>query len=386
MNDRERWLRTMHYESVDHVPDEEFGYWSETFDVWHEQGMPKSVKNNAQADRFFGFARREVAPVSLGLIPSFRYRILDEDERHKIIQDRAGIKCVIKKDGTSSIPHYLEFPIKDRDSWERFKERLDPDDPRRYPANWEEFKREWGKRDYPLGINAGSLFGWLRNWTGLENISVMFYDDPDLVHDMMEYVTNFIIKVISRAVEEVDFDFAAMWEDMAFNKGPMISPAMFKEFMVPRYKRITDFLRKYGIDVVYVDCDGNINELVGLWLEGGVNCMFPLEINSGSDPYPMREKYGRDLLLLGGVDKKALIAGKDAIKREIKRLERLVADGGFIPHVDHRVPPDVTYENYLYYLEVKRTAFGMPKPEPSLKRVRDWEALRIRPERIKSER
>jgi uroporphyrinogen decarboxylase len=160
----------------------------------------------------------------------------------------------------------------------------------------------------------------------------------------------------------VDLDFADFWEDMCFNMGPMISPAMFKEFMVPRYKRITDFLKQHGVDVVYVDCDGDINELVPLWLEGGVNCMFPLEIQSGSDPYPIREKYGEQVLLLGGVDKMQLIAGKVAIRKEIDRITPLVETGGYIPHVDHRCPPDVTYENYLYYLKTKREAFGIPEP------------------------
>jgi uroporphyrinogen decarboxylase len=168
---------------------------------------------------------------------------------------------------------------------------------------------------------------------------------------------------MNRAVREVDLDFASFWEDMCFNMGPMISPAMFREFMVPRYRRITDFLRANGVDVAYVDCDGDINQLVGLWLEGGVNCMFPLEIQSGSDPAPMREKYGERVLLMGGVDKTRLIAGKQAIRKEIDRIAPLVASGGYIPHVDHRCPPDVTFENYLYYLNTKREAFGIPEPE-----------------------
>lgn len=364
MTHRERWVRTLHFESVDHVPDEEFGYWDDTLRVWHAQGLPQWVDNNGRADDYFGFAPRRHVPVHQGLIPHFEYQVLEETERHKIIIDGAGVKCLIHKDGSSSIPKYLKFPVESRADWEEFKERLHADDPRRYAMNWNELKETWKHRDYPLGISCGSLYGWLRNWMGFENAAMACAAEPDLVHDIMEHITNFILKTIDRAVREVQLDFASFWEDMCFRNGPMISPAMFKEFMVPRYKRITDFLRQHGCDIVYVDCDGDITQLVGLWIEGGVNCMFPLEIRGGTDPYQLRAEYGRQVLLMGGVDKMQLIEGKAAIRQEIKRLEKLVADGGFIPHVDHRVPPDVTYENYLYYLKTKREAFGIPEPPP----------------------
>ncbi|MBI2447677.1 MAG: hypothetical protein HYV48_04005, partial [Candidatus Omnitrophica bacterium] len=120
----------------------------------------------------------------------------------------------------------------------------------------------------------------------------------------------------------------------------------------------------YGVDVVIVDCDGNINERVELWIEGGVNCMFTIEVAGGSDPIQIRDKYGDKVLLAGGVDKVALIKGKEAIREEIKRIEKVVRMGGYIPHVDHRVPSDVSFDNYLYYLEVKRDTFGIEKPLP----------------------
>ena len=138
-----------------------------------------------------------------------------------------------------------------------------------------------------------------------------------------------------------------------------------RKWLTPRYKKITDLLRaSTAASSRIVDCDGNINCVVERWLEGGVNIMFPLEIRGGTDPYWMREKFGHDVLLMGGVDKTQLIAGKEAIDKEIERITPLVEQGGYIPHVDHRCPPDVTYENYLYYLKRKREAFGIPEPAP----------------------
>ena len=364
MNERERWLRTFHYQSVDHVPDNEFGYWKETLEVWHKQGLPKEVKTNGLADQYFGLGRRETAGVNISLLPSFRTRVLGYEGDEKIIVDKTGARCIVRRDGKSTIPEYLEYPIKDRASWERFKERLNPKSAGRYPADWEQRKAEWASRDYPLIIGAGSLFGWLRNWIGLENIAIMLFEDRQLVEDMMDHLVHLITTTIEPALQQVQFDGASMWEDMAFKAGPMISPRMFRELMVPRYKVITGLLKKHGVDVVYLDCDGNINQLVEHWLEAGVNVMFPLEIRGGSDPYPIRERFGKDVMFLGGVDKTQLIAGKEAIRAEVKRIERLVADGGYIPLVDHRVPPDVTLENYRYYLKTKREALGIPEPEP----------------------
>jgi len=375
MNDRQRWVSTMHFRPVDHVPDEEFGYWPDVFPIWHRQGLPRYVWSNLSADRYFGFARRELVGVRVGLCPKFKKRTVEDHGDRRIVQDRDGALGLWRRSGESSIPHYLRFAVETRDDWKKLKEeRLDPATPARYPADWEARKAEWKTRDYPLGIDVGSLYGWIRNWMGFERAALTFYDDPDWMEEMMEHLTHLTLTVIARAVQEVELDFAAMWEDMAFNNGPMISPTLFRRFMVPRYKRITDFLKQHGIDVVYLDCDGNINQLVEPWLEAWVNCMFPVEVRAGTDPVELRRRYGKRVLLMGGIDKMALLEGKAAIRREIARIESTVADGGFIPHVDHRCPPDVPYQDYLYYLEVKRSAFGIPTPERGEKWAKNREA------------
>ncbi len=197
---------------------------------------------------------------------------------------------------------------------------------------------------------------------GFENILIACMDQPDFIEQMMEDMTNFLIGCLRRAVEEVRIDVGLFWEDMCFNNGPMISPRLFREWMTPRYKRITDFVKQASTEVFIVDCDGDITELVEHWIAGGVNCMFPLEIAGGTDPYALRREFGRELLLKGGVNKIELAQDKAAIRREVDRILDLVADGGFIPHVDHRCPPDVSYKNYLYYLKTKRQALGIPDP------------------------
>lgn len=360
LSDRARFKRVMHFENVDRVPHFEFGYWNETYDLWHQQGLPPEIDNEEKMNRFFGFDRFELCPVNNWnwLCPPFEEQVLEEDERHKVIIDKDGVKCVVKKDGTSSIPYILDFPLKNREDWERIKERLDPDDPKRYPGNWEELLKSYQNRDFILGIHCGSLMGFIRDLMGFENIALALYDMPDLMHEIFEYMCDFNIKIMEKLLRVIEFDYANGWEDIAFRNGPLLSPKMFREFLFPRFKRIADFLKKHGIEIIFTDCDGNIIPIVDQWIEAGFTCQFPLEVGGGTDPVELRKKFGRQVLLIGGVNKRKLIEGKKGIDEEMERLAPLVEEGGFIPHVDHRCPPDVTLENYQYYLEKKKKILG----------------------------
>lgn len=352
MNDRERFVRTMHYQDVDRIPFWDFGFWTETVDVWYGQGLPRDVWLNT----YFGMDRQyEHFPTNLGMMPSFDVVVLEDRGDSEVVIDSAGVKLERRKDG-SSIPHFLEFPVRDRASWEEMKKRYDPTSPRRQPEYFQDAVRTRQDRDYPLGINCGSLYGWCRNLMGVENLSLAVYDDPGLVRDMMRHFADLAIHCITPVLEALPLDYASFWEDMAYNTGPLLSPKLFREMMIPEYRRITDVLHRYSVDVVYVDCDGRIDQLLPLWLEAGVNCMFPWEARCNDDPWEVRQRVGRDLLVIGGIDKMALIAGKEAIDAEVARRKPLMDDGGYIPTVDHRVPPDVTLDNYRYYLDVLRKA------------------------------
>jgi hypothetical protein len=149
----------------------------------------------------------------------------------------------------------------------------------------------------------------------------------------------------------ITFDFVNLWEDMCYRSGLLVSPKIVKEMMVPRYRILTDFLRKNGVDVFLLDCDGNVDELVPLLIEGGVNGIFPMEVQAGSDPIAMRKKYGRDLIIAGGIDKRELTKGKKEVDEELKKIPWLLEQGGYYPIVDHLVPPDVPLQNYMYMME-----------------------------------
>ncbi len=360
MSPRERFQRTMHYQSVDRIPNFEFGYWEETLDVWHQQGLPAWVKDEATAYQYFGIESCEGDGIQTNVYPYFEERILEKSESHVIMIDANGVTCEInRKKGMSSIPHFIEFPIKGPADWKEFKKtRLDPHDPGRYPKTWKKDVEGWINRKVPVGIDIGSMIGKPRDWMGFENITVAFYDQPELMAEMIEYMGDFICALIEPALKEVQFDFAHGWEDVAFKNGPMISPAMYRQYVLPQYKKISRLLHKYGIDVIYTDCDGDINLLVPIFLEAGYNCMFPMERACGTDPVKLRAKYGDQILLWGGVDKIKIQGSFKDIDDELRYLEATVKQGGFVPGFDHRCPPTVPLKNYEYYLKQKKKIFN----------------------------
>lgn len=148
---------------------------------------------------------------------------------------------------------------------------------------------------------------------------------------------------------------------MCYNKGPLLGVRHFEEFMVPRYRKIVKVLEEYGVKIHFLDCDGEISALAPGWIDAGINGMFPNEARF-TDSYALREKYGEKVLLMGSVNKMALIQGEKAIDRELEKLTPLIEGGGFIPMVDHRCPPEVSYNTYQYYLRKKREWIGRTMP------------------------
>ncbi|MBI4026752.1 MAG: hypothetical protein HY360_17345 [Verrucomicrobia bacterium] len=365
MTDRERFLATMHYRPRDRAPLCDFGFWPETIAEWHQQGLPASVgggDDTTDTNAFFGMDLYGGGPgPHVGLLPPFDYKVLEDRGDHGLIQQDDGV-IVLQRKYMSSIPQHHGHLLVDRDSWERhYRPRLNPDNADRYPK-WEEARLVWQDPHcpYPRVVSGGSLFGWLRDWMGLEGISYLVHDDPKLFEEMVVTIADLVVEAHRRVFRQgAQFDACAMWEDMCCNAGPLLAPDKFKKYLVPHYQRITEQLRQHGCDVVWLDCDGNIEALLPLWLDAGVTCMLPIEVGTwGADPIKMRKQYGKELLLMGGFDKHILAKGQRDIEKEIHRLTPLVEEGGYVPFCDHRVPPDVPLESYLHYLKTARQVWG----------------------------
>ncbi|MCX7796248.1 MAG: hypothetical protein N2380_06995 [bacterium] len=364
MNNRERFLNIMEFKSVDRIPNYELGVWGQTIERWYEEGLPRDVCywNWFEGEPYFHIDKRAFIPINVWMIPAFEEEVIEENERYIVYRHSNGIVTKALKIGTvrgtrPSMDQYIDFPVKDKGSFEEIKKRYDPASPIRYPLWWDELVKLWKNRDYPLCLfTNGSigLYSQLRSWVGTENISYLFYDDPRLVEEMLEFITDFIIEVSNRALRETQIDYFNFFEDFAGKGGPLISPQLFRKFLAPCYRKIIDHFSKFGIKYFWLDSDGDTRVLIPLMLEVGINCHWPLEQASGMDPIELRKIYGKDLVLCGGIDKRALTKGKKEIEEEVySKIPPLLESGGYIPHLDHCFPPDIPYENFLYYMELK---------------------------------
>jgi uroporphyrinogen decarboxylase len=223
-----------------------------------------------------------------------------------------------------------------------------------------------GNWQNPYGLNVGSLFGVIRNWLGIVGLSYLMVDDPALLDEIIETTADLCYETTKATLALVcpeggpaPFDFAHFWEDVSFKSGPLVSPRFLREKIGPHYRRITELVNAYGIDIVSLDSDGDVTKLVPVWLDNGVNTMFPIEVGTwGASIAPWRERYGRELRGVGGTNKVVFSRDYGAVDAEIERLKPLVDLGGYIPCPDHRLAPDAKWANVQYYCERMRVVFG----------------------------
>lgn len=359
MTRHERFLATMRYQPVDRPPLWEWAPWTATLRRWQREALGEG-KN---APQYAENENRVQCGVDLWMRPRYEIQELSRDERYITRRtDRGQIERFPSSPDETSMPEYIGFPVKSRKDWEELKSKFDPSDPGRFPNDWNQRCAEW-KEDGPVlvlqGPRSPSLFGFVRELMGPEEAMLAFYDDPDMVHDMMDVSTEMAIGMLSRVVKDAPLSAVYLWEDMCYKCGPLISPAMFREFMSPRYKRITEHACGLGIDLVFVDSDGDVSKLIPLWIDAGVNGIYPMEVAAGMDVVKLRREYGRDLLMTGGIDKRVMALGRDAIDAELAAKIPLVEQGGYIPHADHAIPADVPYEAFAYYWEKKKELLGL---------------------------
>jgi len=364
MTDRDRFVRCVLGEEVDRPPFWLFwGPWGRAWQRWEREGKPPEVTDH----RTFMAPDTPpcVVPVSCGPCPGVENRVIEEDDKYIVHTDHWGIVRKDYKHG-ESMPQFLSFPIADRGDWIDYRDRrLDPDDPERLAGDWKARAAEWTANGWPIQLGSFpdvGIFGSLRWLLGDEECLVAFHTDPDLVHEIMERMTDIYVTVFSAVVREVSVDVIHIWEDMCGRQGPLISPAHWREFMGPCYRRIKAFSREHSIPVLSVDTDGDPTDIVPCMMEAGVNYLWPMEVAAGADVNVYRRDYP-ELALMGGIDKRALARDRAAIDADLDRVWPAVETGRYIPELDHGIPDDVPWDNYAYYCaELKRRVCGVRKP------------------------
>ena len=348
LTNRERMIRTCLNQDIDRQPFWfMFGPWGETIDRWKTEGLQGNWREGMGLDGGF-----RTVDVNLGYSPEFKWTVLADEELTQVVIDSQGVTKRISKDG-NSIPQYLDCPVKNRQDWERIKaERLQADDPARFPQDWEMLVESYKNDGHAIQIGRYpyGLFGTVREMMGVEELLVAFYDEPELISDIMDYLTDFWIAIYRKVLKHVQIDHIHIWEDMSGKHGSLISPDMFREFMMPNYKKIVAFAKENGIAVVSVDTDGNMDQLMPLLREAGINLVLPFEVQAGCDVSQIKKDYP-DICLHGGIDKRALTFGFAEIDAELDRIGGLYNQSGYIPALDHLVHPEVSLENFRYFMK-----------------------------------
>ncbi len=384
MTDRERFIETLTFGNPDRIPfmPGHDAPRESTRKRWRNEGVPEDVTD------FYGYAaqcigvespipphKRIDAGVDFRMIPQFEEKVLEEipsDSQDgspgmKIVQDWKGNICKISG---AYDPRYLREPIdfvtrswircpvETREDWESMKTRYVLDTPGRFPADYRERTQILKNRDYPSGLTFPGPFWQLREWLGFENLCMLFLDDPAFVKDMINFWDRFVLELMSEIFKDFVPDFITINEDMAYKEKPMIGPLMCREFLLPSWRGWAELCREAGVPVIEVDSDGYVGDLIPVWLEAGLNCNCPQEVAAGNDLPAYNRTYRNRMAFRGGVDKRKIAEGGQALRDEIDRLRPAIDAGGYIPTCDHAIPPDVSWKNLLEYSRFLAQATG----------------------------
>ncbi|MFH1616749.1 MAG: uroporphyrinogen decarboxylase family protein [Planctomycetota bacterium] len=380
MTPRERFLETILFGKPDRIPLMPGGGRESTRARWHKEGLPENLENlneiNAYAYKLAGGALPfcndygGIVPVDHTLKPHFEKKVIEKKERTQIVQDWKGNICEISNEytvdylggenarGDFVTRRWIKCPVENRNDWEKIKTRYNPDDPARFPENPEQVNKKLIASDGASVLHFSGPFWQLREWVGFENLCMMFYDDPKLVQDMLDFWKDFVSQLLEKALRLFKPDIVHLAEDMAYKNFSMISPRMVRKYILPSYQQWGEILRAAHVPVYEVDSDGFLGELIPIWIEAGINHCSPIEVAAGNDINEFQKQFGKKMAYSGSIDKRAMAAGGKVIEDEMKRNGPAIEAGGFIPTCDHGIPPDISWPDYVYFMKLLAAATG----------------------------
>ena len=328
-----------------------FGTRKATMDEWVKQGHPEGITT----ERLLGYDWFDGIPLNTSHCPRFEHVIVEEKDGRVTYYDEEGALRTERRDAQGSgfvTRKWLKFPVESREDLLRMKERYDPEDERRRGQGLEEAIRRSHTTERPVMFTIQGFYWTMRQWMGFEGLSMAFYDQPELVDEMLDFILDFNVRLLRRHVSGGRVDILVLNEDMAYKTACMVSPAMLRDKFLPRYRELVRECKRICADKVFVDSDGHISDLIPFWIEAGVDGTSPVEIASEQDIVEYAEKYP-DFLFIGGLDKRCLIRQKADVEAEvIPKAKKLYARLGWIPAVDHAVPANARFENFKHMIQL----------------------------------
>ena len=361
MNQRERFDAIMSYKPFDRTILWHFGLWKETQRLWSQQGLgaDDSLEDMLGMDpSFLGGKACMGGVMNLNPICPGQSEIVEETDEYKIVRQPDGSINKVTKLSADAMSHTIKYAMEPTsESWKVFKDYLRPDLSSRLAEGWETVVDELSARSSVVGLGIPGLFRYPEFWMGTEGVTFMMYDEPDSFTDMMETMTQMYIETVTPVLKRGQFDYVYVFEDCCGSTGPLISPDLYDRFMHPAYKQLFDLFHAHDA-LVLLDSDGKVDDLIPNWLNSGMDIMFPVEVGTWkADPVELRKRFGKDLRMVGGFNKHTITKGEDAIRKELEYLAPLVAEGGFIPMPDHKIPPDCSFEQFRTYVRVFKEVF-----------------------------
>ncbi|MFW6061422.1 MAG: hypothetical protein ACOC93_01310 [Planctomycetota bacterium] len=363
MTPRCRYIQTLIFAQPDRIPFQPGGPRESTLAAWRQQGLPPSVHWQDYLLDVLGMEPEPRRPnvdldVDFRMIPQFEEKVLAHRDGHDVVQDWKGNICEISdefdvtylreaKDFVTR--RWIRCPVESRQDWETIQQRYQVDAPGRFGDDFVERCDAASSRETVLTVQFNGPFWQMREWCGFERLCILMAEDPEWMDEMAAFWREFVSAVLGRILERVTPDRLFINEDMAYKAHSMISPAMTRRFCQPSYDRWVAQARAARVPIVDMDSDGYVGELIPIWIESGINVCDPMEVAAHNDIVACREQFGRQMAYRGGVDKRAMARGGSALRQELRRLEPVVRDGGFIPGCDHGVPSDVSWPDFVDY-------------------------------------
>ncbi|MBD3173853.1 MAG: hypothetical protein GF320_01630 [Armatimonadia bacterium] len=338
----------------------EFGFYS--LERWRSEGLPadEPLHELFHYDPPGSHGLGQLGWCEAAFVPAFEEKVIEDRGEHEVVQDYAGRHVLYFKGRRQGfMPEYLEHPVRDMASWERdVKWRLDPSSPERYQDLEDRMAAAKAAAAQGMIITQNLIGGYmyLRSLIGPEHVLYAFHDQPELIHDCMKTWLELADAVITEHQKHVTIDELFLAEDICYNHGPLISPAMMREFLTPYYADLIRGLKARQIDpgrhlYLQIDTDGFAPPVMPVYQELGMDVMSPFEVAAGCDVVALGREYP-DVAMFGGIDKRVLAQGKAAIDAMVERiLPPMRERGGYIPTCDHGVPEEVALEDYIHYRE-----------------------------------
>lgn len=353
---REEYIRLMTFGSVERpMLVELFGPLAQLEAEWVRQGAT-SAELSLDA---FGFDRVETMQleVNFGPLSGIRPRILRETEAERITIDEYG-RTMRLVHSSATLPLPLDHPVREPDDWLRVRDwfRLDP-------IRYAKLRLSEAKDRQATGalsiLFVPGAFDLPRQLLGEEALCYLYYDEPELIADILDLAAAMVTDAIRQITRELVIDVISIHEDMAGKSGPLIGPSLVRESMLPYYRRIWDLASGSGSALFSQDSDGDMSVLVDSLIDCGINVMYPAEPASGMDMVALRQRHGRRMAFKGGIDKHVLRQGRDAIDAELDRtLGAPGMDTGICFGLDHRIPNGTPLAAYRYYVAEARRRLG----------------------------